>query len=940
MIKKLPSFCLLFLLLAPTLLFPTFVFSQTIMLNSTGSTSYRDTQEYFTDIWGEQKNGNSTCQMIQDSEVFIHSVTSDVWSGVNPAKTAPDIRINPLILPGEHTRHYQENCSRFGLERPVDANKFKMISFKFATADSGTIGLLWGKNGALPAGGVNGINGFLIGGTLNKNPFNQFSIKTWNLPDVDSDSNPWSGSVASMTLVPSTSLQLNKTTRFDWIRLINTSDSPLLPFDWTTTDSNITDWVSIFVDENNSGTDGIAVARRLDLGAGGANTYDFLTGILEPGSYYFYAELQNTLNNSTVNVRARSAHLGPFVINGKPYMKFTSPSRTSGREYARDDRGNAWDMSQASDIDNFTNPFPGQVPDSLALGFHNQTFQNGLFRATSDDASGGTIVDTNLLLDVPANKSIATKLYRYFCHKIQIDSANVTRDANPATLSATGWVARFTWQRGAEVSTLGQTQDHLMYERSHTFPDTANGFITYCMDLWSDANIETGPSWRSLNRATIARYDPLEATPETNFAVDHLGLYAENETNLSRRFRMRWKAVDPEGDPLTIRIYYDDNQTGFNGTLLGISNSAAVNTKTGWESFLDWDATSLPDGTYYIYARLSDGTNSTFHYADVPVYVRYPLALKINGRGTPGDFDGDRKTDFTVIRRNTETGLATYLTYLSQSGGSKVTSNIAHADFDIFTEGDFDGDRLSDISFTRAKIQPDITWLGIKSASNSSFSQVFGVLGDVPVPADLDGDFIDDLTVFRDGTWFSARSKSGAFTRSFGEATDIPVPEDYDGDGIEEIGIWRPSTGKWVTLKSTKGLSSNVADYVIASWGLASKGDRPMPGDYDGDGKADIAIWRPSNGSWYICESSKHFASKYNNCAADFQLIQFGLSGDFPIKGDFDGDGKLDPAVWRNSDGTWYYKQSSNGQVKSKQWGLSTDNPLGRGILDIMGQLP
>ncbi len=132
------------------------------------------------------------------------------------------------------------------------------------------------------------------------------------------------------------------------------------------------------------------------------------------------------------------------------------------------------------------------------------------------------------------------------------------------------------------------------------------------------------------------------------------------------------------------------------------------------------------------------------------------------------------------------------------------------------------------------------------------------------------------------------------------------VPSDFDGDGKSDLAVFRPGDSGWYAL-----LSSNNS-LRAQTFGLST--DRITPGDFDGDSKTDLAVYR--DGVWYIMQSSD----------SAFRAQQFGISTDVPVPADYDGDGRTDIAVYR--DGAWHILQSSNQAYRAQQFGLAGDKPV------------
>jgi hypothetical protein len=137
-----------------------------------------------------------------------------------------------------------------------------------------------------------------------------------------------------------------------------------------------------------------------------------------------------------------------------------------------------------------------------------------------------------------------------------------------------------------------------------------------------------------------------------------------------------------------------------------------------------------------------------------------------------------------------------------------------------------------------------------------------------------------------------------------------PHKIDYDGDGKSEFAIFRPSNGGWF------GRASASSGTFFSQLGV--NGDIPAPGDFVGDGLTDFAVFRPSSGAWYVQSATHH--TIYN--------VVFGQMGDKPVPGDYDGDGQSDIAVYRPSNGAWYMIQSATNTFVGVGFGIDTDVPV------------
>jgi List-Bact-rpt repeat protein len=354
------------------------------------------------------------------------------------------------------------------------------------------------------------------------------------------------------------------------------------------------------------------------------------------------------------------------------------------------------------------------------------------------------------------------------------------------------------------------------------------------------------------------------------------------------------------------------------GTSVALTATAATGS-----SFTGWSGACTGTGSCSVSMTVNRSVTATF------APQTYVLSVKKTGRGTVGSSskiqcgttcsETDPSGTFVTLTATADPR-ATFLGWsgacvgtgsctVTLSANTSVTANFSSTSSTIGVYRPSTGEWLLDTNGNG-------TYDGCTS---DTCDGPFGDEADVPVPANWTaGQALMGVFDKTTATWYIDQNGNGTLDACgvdtcpfvYGQAGDIPVAGDWTGNGTMRVGVFRPSNHQWYfDINGDHNIQTCKIDACAKSFGVST--DIPIVGDWTGSGKTRIGIFRPSTQHWILDINGDRKIGK--GCKGDQCILSFGLPGDVPVVGDWNGSGADEIGVYRPSTGEWFLDYNGNG---------------------------
>ena len=354
----------------------------------------------------------------------------------------------------------------------------------------------------------------------------------------------------------------------------------------------------------------------------------------------------------------------------------------------------------------------------------------------------------------------------------------------------------------------------------------------------------------------------------------------------------------------TVSLYVE-----INNQLLGPYATATASTING--AFTFHLPFNLTDGTTQLVAQTSD-------IAGNKGVLSSPFTVRITT--TTGDYLGLGGAQLTVFDPFNETY------YVRNLGAATVDATPGR---DVPVQYDYNGDGSTDLAAYRYNTaeyygsQSNGTTLDFQYGPGNASLPVSGYYGTT-------GTFIYGSYAPGSATWYLALPQPGGLVLHFGVPNiDIPTPAAFNGNGSTELAVFRPTTvlggdaDSYTVFGPAGAYTVSFTSAAVQSLGFVYKaGDIAAPADYDGVGRDEFAIYRPSTGQFFILNTP----SDTNTATWTLRTVTMNLPGgpnasDEPVSQDYDNTGMADPTVYRPSNSTFYVYHAATKIQSNIQFG-------------------